>query len=445
MSMLAIILGTLIIVLVGRFAFGHFYNHVSLYAAVWGGALALFDMRLINYYPIEDETWALIYSGSFCFIIGALTVWAYHRARTPNFKKIQPAAADFTNPELRTSLTRILWFLNVLTFAVVIQHWYAMSKVAGGFAQVLLFSNLMYSFRVEWGIPGSIPYIKCLALLGALLGGVLTALSGRAKLVAVVPLVIIFLGEIVSAGRSLLVQGGIFFLTGYFSTRFHIMKRYSIRAQGGKFRGIIGLIIALAVIAGGIEFVRESRGGETNYAGYTSKLSSFRGSILITPSIYLYITSNFGILNQYLKHDNENVPWGANSFGPVYHVLDKLGFDTHIGTYQRFYLTPSPTNLGTYLREAHEDFGILGIFFFPYFLGLITSVAWFSLVRKFRFGVLVLLGSLVDIIVMALFVISTRGGDLYIVMIVGFFVGTYLDKRAKVGNAETNTALVPAS
>ncbi len=428
-----VILFTVLFALLGRFAFGRWYNHVTLYVVIWGTALTLFVLRLIAYYPLEEQTWLVIFAGSSAFLVGSLTVWAYRLAtgRPVGFIYRREEIERYASPELQKALVRTLWFINGVTFLTVMQHWYVMAKIAGGVPQMILFSNLMYSFRIEYGIPGGIPYGKSLTLLGALFGGVLTALRGRPSMAAVAPLIIIFLGEIVSVGRSLLIQGGIFFVSGYFFCRYHYVDKSAKVPTRVKMQQMFALVIIFAMIITGMEFIRTNRGGtKSEFEGTTKTLERVNGAYFISPSLYLYLTSGFGVLNQYLKKDVEDPPWGANSFAPVYHILAKLGLDVKVSIYTKFYKTPVASNNGTYLREAHADFGILGVLLYPYTLGILASIAYFSLQGGFRYTVLTLVASLFAVVAMSLFMIILRGGDLYIVCLGGVVLGRRLDLKA---------------
>ena len=50
-----ILLMSVSVIFLGRLMFGKWFDHVSLYTGIWGGALILFELRLINYYPLETR------------------------------------------------------------------------------------------------------------------------------------------------------------------------------------------------------------------------------------------------------------------------------------------------------------------------------------------------------------------------------------------------------
>jgi oligosaccharide repeat unit polymerase len=136
------------------------------------------------------------------------------------------------------------------------------------------------------------------------------------------------------------------------------------------------------------------------------------------------------------------VPFGANTLAPVYRVLAKLGFDTHTSRYQVFYKTPAPANTGTYLREVHADFGVLGVLLIPFLMGFVTTVIWFRIQRDFSYAWFAVLACCFSVIGASLFTIPTRSGDLIVILISTFLAGKVLDRyraAALAGRSQETT------
>ena len=136
--------------------------------------------------------------------------------------------------------------------------------------------------------------------------------------------------------------------------------------------------------------VRISRniGTETSesYEGTSNELRQFKDNLIISPSLYLYLSSDVGVLSQYLRSEGTSYPemdytqFGQNTFLPVYNFLSKFGFIDRVSGYQRGYFIPMWTNTGTYIRELHADFGITGILLGPYLIGLL--ITWIAFIPK---------------------------------------------------------------
>jgi oligosaccharide repeat unit polymerase len=423
-----LILGTLG-VLIGRFAFGRWFNHVSLYTAIWGSMLGLFEIRLINYYPLQIETWIIIAVGWFAFMAGSLTVTVARRALGSAHERED----RLTNPLLaETNLRRvktILLSLNIVSFLAAAHSLYIVSQMFGGLTNALALGNLLYSYRVLEGLPGAIPYLSSLVFPAALLGGYYTSRSGKLTLVALLPLLVVIMVDIANMGRANIFVGGFLFSAAYFLTpRMEIAPAQSPRS---KFRRFAVLLIVAIIVAGGAELVRSSRKPTETFAGSTRTLLNLRTASFITPSIYLYFSSHFGVLNQYLKHGGENTPIGGHTFSSVYKILEKLGFDTHVETYQTPYRTPVRTNTGTYLRELHGDFGIPGLIIGPFVLGLLTSIFWYRVLMRQTFVDLAIAALLFVIVGMSGFVMATRIGALVVYVIGAIFVCSILDRQER--------------
>ena len=96
------------LVVLGRVLFRGWFNHLSLYAAVWGVSLTALQMELIEYYPLTGETWLFVLAGGAAFLFGSLTPpAAWYSSRT-----FPPPAAVFPAGEVElATLRRMLWVL----------------------------------------------------------------------------------------------------------------------------------------------------------------------------------------------------------------------------------------------------------------------------------------------------------------------------------------------
>ncbi|MBI5020380.1 MAG: oligosaccharide repeat unit polymerase [Ignavibacteriales bacterium] len=431
MIIILIIIATVGSIILSRTIFGVWFTHVSLYAATWGVSLLLFELNLINYYKIEIETWIIIFCGWCAFILGAITVYFAYK-NIPLQKNnlscsISIEKSDKITDELRL-LKKILWILNVITFLTTIYQWNVLINKFGSLSNVIIYGNFLYSYRVSEGLPGGIPYVSSLALTSILLAGVYTSKVGRLKIVAVIPFVIIIILEIASMGRAKLIMAGVLFFSGfYFMGKEHRQKyRKSI---SNIFKKIAIFIVAIAFLIIGAEFVRSTRGVNEKFHGASQTLEKLGGMSFITPSIYLYLTVHHGVFNQYLKHDGENNFWGSNTFAPLFRIMAKLGFNTHVETYQIKYPTPVSANTGTYLREFHADFGLIGVFICPYLLGIFSSFFWYRMKRSGRYTDMAVFSYLLVVIAMSLFYIATRSGDLLVCLIGSLGFGYLIDRK----------------
>ena len=131
------------------------------------------------------------------------------------------------------------------------------------------------------------------------------------------------------------------------------------------------------------------------------------------------MSAHVGVFNKYLKVDEEESEvFGKNTFLPIYHFLSKLGLIKHFKQYQRGYYIPVWTNTGTYLREVHSDFGIVGILLVPYLLGMFITILIYNLEKQINIYNLIILVYLFTVIIFSFLVLVSRLGVFYISFII---------------------------
>lgn len=411
-----------------RFAFRTWFNHVSLYTAIWSVSVMLFEWRLINYYPFELETWVVIIQCWLLFVVGAMTVVACQPPirRAPFVEEIK--AGSVGDQRRLRRLRDTLRALNAATFLVALYHVYLVSRLAGGLSNAFILGNVLHSYAVSEGLPGRIPYISSLVFVAALLGGSYAAQKEKIPLVSVLPFVIIIIIDFANMGRADILTVMLLFASGYFLTPRSLGARH--RDFKLKFRRLIMVFVVASVVVGGADFIRSTRKIQEKFRGSTTALKQLSGGRIITPSIYLYLTGSLGVLNRYIEAGGENTPVGGNTFLTVYRILEGLGVDVHADALQEWYKTPVHVNTGTYLRELHGDFGLFGLLVGPYILGLLCSVFWYRIHKFQRYSDLAVGGFLFTIVGMGFFVMATRISPVFVYFFVSLIISRYLDRKS---------------
>jgi oligosaccharide repeat unit polymerase len=412
---------------VGRLLYGTWFNHATHYSVIWGISLILFELRLIDYYRLEPETWIMIGSAWLAFISGSilLPLSGYSPGRSPDI----PSLVNRRDLLQRDLLVAII-ALSTVALAAVIQHWMILLAKFGSILNVLILGNVVYSLRLSDNLAVGIPYLDSLGLTAALLGGVYTAIRRKFSFVAVMPLLVVIAEGIGLMGRMKILIAVILFLTGYFMAllRDSTEKRSAATSFYRKW-AVIGLAVVLFGLAG--ELVRSKRGIEESIPGAGRTLRTLKTASFITPSIYLYLTVHHGVFNQYLKRDEEHHLIGANTFAPVYRFIAGFGYETEVSQYEKFYSTPVSANSGSYLREIHGDFGSLGIFIVPFLIGLLCSVLWIKYREGGRLVHLVLFAHMLVIVDLSSMIMGTRLGYWLFSLLASFSVAWYIDYREK--------------
>ncbi len=428
MMVFIILLLSVILTLISKWMFGKWFNHVSLYSTVWCVTLILFEVRFINYYPMDNATWMIILSSWVFFFIGSATVVAGRSVIENKQFCFEQNTESIRSLDGLKRLKTVLWFLNIITFAAAIHNFFLVSKLFGSLSNAFVMGNLLYSHRVSEGLPGSIPYVGSFVFTAAVLAGNYTAKLEKITLVAILPIIIVIMIDFANMGRADILVVAILFASSYLLTQ--RQKKANLNKYNMKIRRIAMFILIVAIVVAGAEFIRSTRKAQEGFTGSTKMLKKLSTASVITPSIYLYLSSHHAVFNQYLKHGGEHTPIGGNMFLPLYRIFEKLGLEIHSSTYQEWYRTPAVTNTGTYLRELDGDFGIAGLLFGPYLLGLLSSVFWYRYNEYRRFTDLSVLTFLYGIIGLSFFVIATRMSGFFFFLFVSITVGCYLDKKS---------------
>ena len=173
---------------------------------------------------------------------------------------------------------------------------------------------------------------------------------------------------------------------------------------------VIGSVLLLSLFIVGSSLVKITRSSDKSedFAGASSELRGSQDNIFLSPSVYLYLSSDIGVLSKYLLFQNEKTDFGQNTFLTFYIFISKLGVIKRPNEFQKGYNIPMWTNTGTYLRELHADFGIAGVLLGPYLLGLLLTWLWFRFFEKQSMILFVLLVYLNIVVAFSFFVIATR-------------------------------------
>lgn len=192
----------------------------------------------------------------------------------------------------------------------------------------------------------------------------------------------------------------------------------------------MAIVAGILLIVTGLEFVRSNRGIDEKYFAGGSTLSRMQEGSFVTPSIFFYVTGQFGVLNQYLKKDVEQNIIGRYTLAPFWRTIAKLGFETDVETHQPFYRTPIVSNNGTYLREFHADYGLPGIALGPFVLGAMVSGLWFRAQRTGRLMDKMLLGHMLVFVVMSIFQVVAQQGSWLASLLSGLLLSYLIDRES---------------
>ena len=131
--------------------------------------------------------------------------------------------------------------------------------------------------------------------------------------------------------------------------------------------------------------------------------------------LYQYFASPIGVLNAYLQHPD--FYFGGNTFGPLYNMINKLGGGLQYSRYQKFYDIPIRTNVGTWIRELCEDFGLIGMFLVVLLFSMLVGFFERRTVKYQNRDDIIMASVLGTIFVMSFFVWYIREGTMQVILL----------------------------
>jgi len=411
MSLLLITVIIFLGMILGKYLFKHWFNHLSLYCLIFGGSLFLYELKLLPYIDLTADTWFIMISSFLAFLVGILTIVSarnLYKENATHIEKSDISMKIFIDDG--KTLKYAIIILGLISLYAAIELWVILINKFGSLPAVLLNAEVIYRLNVEGKITGNTPYIFLLGFVATFLAGIYAAYKGKFTLITFIPLISIILRDLAGSGRAAMLFGLLEFASAFFLFR-HLLKNDSLkRFKFSRGNAIIGLILVIALFTAASSVVRLSRGnvGSESISGGSRGLMQTKESLIISPSVYLYASSCPGVLTKYLSSSGEYTKFGQHTFQSVYLFLAKLDVIKKPSEYQRGYFFPMWSNNGTFLRELHADFGIAGVLLVPFLLGLMNTWLWFKFYEEKSLLVFAILVFLYVIIGFSFLLMVTR-------------------------------------
>lgn len=388
-SLITIII-CLLSVLLGKKLFDKWINHISIYALNWSMFVLLYELRLMNYVEITNHAWIVMLVAYFSFLLGIITIYNARKLNTVTvpYENIYKTKLEFLFKDEAKLIKYFAFITSTIGIFGTLYNWNILIKKFGSIASVFIQSNLLYRMRIDQEIKGLLPYIEVFLFVGIVLITIYMSYNNKFSFIILIPLLGIVLQGIANAGRAnILLAFFMFVFTLLFSRNFFLTKK--TESKTSRSRLIIILFIITIIAVSGLTVIKSFRGTIESFSASTRKLNKFRNSLLISPSIYLYLSSDIVVLSKYLEDDSVNKQFGESTFISVYNFLAKFDVVQRPTFYPKGYYIPMWTNTATYLRQVHEDFGYSGIFLFPFLLGLFVTFFWNKLYFEHNFYFLI--------------------------------------------------------
>jgi len=428
----------------GRWLFGRWFNHLTLYSLTWGAALFFYGLDLIHYYPITPTAWGYILLAWAQILVGAAVVVAVAR-RAPDRGREAPTDSAPATGALATAIL-VLCALSAVALA---SQWVALFARYGNlFTALIQLANERYRERIAGQVAGDIPYIGAVAFSACALAGVYVARTGRVTWTAISPLVIVALQGITLAGRMGIAMGTTLFVSAL------LIAAPRRRAAGPRFwrpRTRAGWGLAMvggggAVLAGFLA-VTLTRGLDIDLPGVDPALERLATRLPVAASLYSNVSAPPVAFSEYLKAGAPRRAWGSYTFAPVRRALRRLGMGEGVPRYEEVYWTPLHSNVGTYLKNAYADFGPAGVVLFPLLLSAVTAGLYLRTRRTGRTGTAVLTTHAFLVVIFSFNYNIMVLGTWLLSLVAGWITGNILDHHegAVATAAPAEPAEAPAS
>ncbi len=409
----------ILVVILNHFLFKKLINHLTLYAFSWAFYIILYDLRLMNYPDIRPVTWFVILITFFLFVLGIATVFLARKVFNKNndvfAEKKEVNLVFFKDGGQILKLT--IYIFGLIGLYAAYHHWMELIAKFGSITKVLLNANVIYGMRVSGEFGGSLPYLYTVAYVGVFFAAVYTAHKEKLTFAAIIPMFAVILKDTASVGRTGILFAFLLFFLTFFFTRYSML---TIKIEKKRnYKGlIIGALLIIIIAVSAVTLIKTFRGQIETYTATSRSLSKFKNSLFISPSMYLYFSSNPVALNRYLISEDENLMIGENTFLTFYNFISKFDVIRHPNFYPKGYYVPMWTNQATYLREIHADFGYFGMFIVPYLLGLICTFWWFRYFETHELKYLILYSFMNVIVSFSIMQMISRMAGFWIALII---------------------------
>jgi oligosaccharide repeat unit polymerase len=431
MSLFLVFIFTFLGIIVGKFIFRKWINHLTLYCLIMGSITFFYELKLLPYPDLTPLTWFIIFSSTLSFYLGIMTYKSARnlRSKTELFSKRENIFLPILADGGKVLKYSILFFSFVGLF-VAIQRWWVLIHMFGSIPAVLLNAGVVYRLNVNREIKEFIPILPNFVYVAVFLVGIYTAYRRRFSFLTFFPFIGIILKELTYFGRGEILFSLMEFLFSFFLFRHFLSNDLSQRFKFSKRNAILASTLLIALLVSSASLIRVSRGNYESYVGTSTTLKKLKENFIISPSIYLYFSSEVGILNKYLESKGENIRFGENTFLLIYNTIADLEKEKRPEFFQKGYYIPMWTNTGTYLREWHADFGIAGVFLGPYLLGLFITWLWFKFYEEKNLIVLVFLVYFYVLIGHTFLMMITRLNQWYFSIVILIFYIPLMEKMA---------------
>ncbi len=378
MSILIVLMISVFTIILSKWIFKKWFNHLLIYTLAWTVFLVLYELKFISYIQVSNEAFFIFFVTQIGVISGALTVYFARDIFLKNQIEINRVRVHSVLFEDDFKVLKaIILITSIIGFYSAYQQWTFLLDKFGSITTIIIRANLIYRMRIAGELEGGIPYLSVLPYAGIVLSGIYTAAKNKISFYTFLPLVAIIIKDTASVGRGGIFVGFSMLFTSFFLFRHAVSKNQIVKMVSSTKTLVLGSVLLITVVITSLTLVIEFRGKYEDFKGKTNVFKKLEGIPLVSASTYFYFSSNVGVFSKYFEKQDENPMIGENTLLPFYNLISKFGIIEHPNFYPRGYNIPNWSNAATYLKEIHADFGNFGLFLIPYLVSLFSTFFWF--------------------------------------------------------------------
>lgn len=340
-------------------------NPLSLYVVIWSSIVLLHESGLIYFYDLSLTTWITIIFSEVLYILGVLIG---NRA----CKRIKYHVNEIDIDKV--TMKRIILLLSIPSLLSTVINLVNSIRTGGLFFIRNIYNTYMNSILTQSGSVSIIGNVfESLVFFAVALSSLYIVKYGFEKII-LLPLISLVLGQLSNGSRGTLVVAIVIF------TSLIILNKIGIKKDRGKIRNVI-IITGILFIA--ITYFRGVTVERIEFPYASEFFKRICGNSKLLYSIFSYIVSPIGVLNQYIENPVSGT-WGGTTFRVFNKLLFNLGIINEFDDRAEFptYLTPKASNVGTYLAELIRDFDYAGMFFVCFMLGFVFAYSYRRMIKN---------------------------------------------------------------
>lgn len=380
MILLSIIIIALDIIIVSKLITNIKLNPISIYVSFWSIAIIANILSWYGYQKVDFWGWLIITFSILYFFLGSITVsLAFHKSFNNRLFKTNANDLKKYNVILKISMA-----LCVISLIGIVSDWWILLQKFGDVKSVFINANLIYTMRVEGESLQGIPYLSSLSLSSSALSGIYLERTKRFRFLLIVPFILVVLGALASMGRMTILMAILLYINPYIINYSLKIKNSSIFKSRLK---ILILLITIIALVLGTSRIRAVRGGNIETLNQMPNVLKSIGLAenRAFASVYTNISGPIASFSWSLNRDRKDLGQGPipgmQTISPIFRLIGKTGILPPVSYYE---ISPGGDlpNVGTYLKDVYIDFGLLGVFIIPYFLGFTIMLLFYKWIHK---------------------------------------------------------------